>query len=1472
MRRFLHASLLVVAGLLTALPALADVGPPVSIRLLGDPKPAEPGVPYRGQIEIVTDLPAQLSNFRFEDGPHWTAMAVGAPATVDMAKEQRLVVDFSAVPADPEQWLTFAFDFNGRTITKSFDLSAAHARRMREPGALVPAPESPVPPGEVAGDKVIRPEPTLPADAKWAEKATDPAKARSIRVYGRFVYQRSDGTTIGADGVTVRVYDEDGVIDELLDSETTDAYGYYDMTFTWDPCWLFCDEQPDIYVEFEASNARVTVESASWPNNNYKWSTGTTDDYAGTSLNMGWLEPSDEDDHPALHILTDLTRTWRWLLNHEGYNMTHCAAQWPDGASGAWYWGDVIHVGVDREWREDTHTHEYGHHWVAHYATQVSPDYCNGICDTSASDCGHCIWCQETDHDALSEGWPNWLCDVLTRSYAGDYGIASLNFRSQENLGTCSGAYDDPLLTEGFFGALCRDIEDSGQDSHGVYGSWTDRLAMGTNEIFDVMDLDQPTTPMGFLNAFKARYPSTVANLWETARNCGYQIDTANPAAPTNLTSSHSTSGDSPDPTIQFNWTRATDDASGVDGYGITIAGARGLPSAVKDIGDVTTYTTAALAPGTYYFSIRTVDRAGRWSSTYAWYGPVTIRAAEPANLTFTTITGWDAPLVPRGTADATSGAAVVPATLPGNAASSYWNVRGVNNGESSTSTGFQSRLFLDGTYVWWASWGSIGAGGGFYGVNLGPLTVRGGRHTYEVQYDALDAISETSETDNAWGHQWIWTPLALTANTAVTRSTPPVRDGGWDGIVDGSIKWYNTDGLRFSSSGWWNAVVLRPLNSSYDYDLRLHAASTGATDGFAGNVGWSSLGAGYTDAVFANRNTVGVVDYDVGVIRMTDDTGSYEATHVTSSAFAFGDSVTVPFAQNQMLRLWEFYVSTENAGPVSITVDTDPANGTLYALWLDETFTTGDVLDYDARATTDPVTGRARLDITVPDSGFNCLVVYRDPYEPAKAGTGPIDVTIEIDRTPPDFITYEAAGWHAPIVPRPANDGTPASVALPDTLHGNAASTYLNLAVRNESPSGAPGLAGQIHLDGVYTWWLSWGTFPGYANSLFNWGAAWTVKGGRHTLALYLDQDNAIEEIWETNNRYGEQYLWSPLALTMDTPVSRTAPPDRTGGWGDIATGEPLWYNCDGLRLPNSGGWWRAVAVMPGGASDVDVRLHQPGSGTKSGFGSNLAYSGWGTGLSDYVLVNFNQTTWQAWDVGALRIGSGTQSFTAHATSSTILGANPAGAYGPYALSSGRILGLHEVYLTAGRHVIRLTDQGGGVDWGLTLHPSDQALQSKSVAVANGSAWFAGAGEDEYLLFDLPAAGWYCVAVWKRSAADLALNGSYVLEFPVATDVPGGRDLPAVATGIVGVHPNPFNPTTRVTYSLDAALPVQLAIYDLQGNRVRTLVNEVRPSGRHEAVWDGCDDGGRAVSSGVYMARLVAGDVRQMRKMIMLK
>jgi len=85
--------------------------------------------------------------------------------------------------------------------------------------------------------------------------------------------------------------------------------------------------------------------------------------------------------------------------------------------------------------------------------------------------------------------------------------------------------------------------------------------------------------------------------------------------------------------------------------------------------------------------------------------------------------------------------------------------------------------------------------------------------------------------------------------------------------------------------------------------------------------------------------------------------------------------------------------------------------------------------------------------------------------------------------------------------------------------------------------------------------------------------------------------------------------------------------------------------------------------------------------------------------------------------------------------------------------------------------------------------------------------------------------------------------------------------------------YPNPFNPQTTIDFRLPATQPITLAVYNVIGQKVRTLVEANLPAGEHSVVWDGRDQGGKMVASGVYFYRLLAesgGSVT--RKMIMVK
>ena len=84
--------------------------------------------------------------------------------------------------------------------------------------------------------------------------------------------------------------------------------------------------------------------------------------------------------------------------------------------------------------------------------------------------------------------------------------------------------------------------------------------------------------------------------------------------------------------------------------------------------------------------------------------------------------------------------------------------------------------------------------------------------------------------------------------------------------------------------------------------------------------------------------------------------------------------------------------------------------------------------------------------------------------------------------------------------------------------------------------------------------------------------------------------------------------------------------------------------------------------------------------------------------------------------------------------------------------------------------------------------------------------------------------------------------------------------------------YPNPFNPTTTISYSIQRLQTVRLAIYNVAGQLVRTLVNEDQPPGVYKMSWNGENNTGHSVASGVYFYRLRAGDYVATKKMVLLK
>ena len=88
----------------------------------------------------------------------------------------------------------------------------------------------------------------------------------------------------------------------------------------------------------------------------------------------------------------------------------------------------------------------------------------------------------------------------------------------------------------------------------------------------------------------------------------------------------------------------------------------------------------------------------------------------------------------------------------------------------------------------------------------------------------------------------------------------------------------------------------------------------------------------------------------------------------------------------------------------------------------------------------------------------------------------------------------------------------------------------------------------------------------------------------------------------------------------------------------------------------------------------------------------------------------------------------------------------------------------------------------------------------------------------------------------------------------------------------IINVSPNPFNTSTTISFTIPSSCYAALAVYSFTGQRVRTLVSGPLSAGSHSAFWDGRDDSGRLVSSGVYLFRIEADGENAAGKMLFLK
>ena len=199
---------------------------------------------------------------------------------------------------------------------------------------------------------------------------------------------------------------------------------------------------------------------------------------------------------------------------------------------------------------------------------------------------------------------------------------------------------------------------------------------------------------------------------------------------------------------------------------------------------------------------------------------------------------------------------------------------------------------------------------------------------------------------------------------------------------------------------------------------------------------------------------------------------------------------------------------------------------------------------------------------------------------------------------------------------------------------------------------------------------------------------------------------------------------------------------------------------------------------------------------------------------------------------------------------------------------------GVYAQYATGPLNAVAIVSFGateaGGVVTLRSVFRSDLGVEAVNVYRAFG------AGDDPLMVIqrvgDVRGDG------FEYEDRDVAPGQSYRYQIGVV-DADGEFFSPVVTVFVDAIsgalsqnQPNPFNPTTTIRFVLPVREQVTLAIYDTNGRLVRTLVDEVEGYGAHEVTWDGRDDGGVAMGSGVYFCRLHAGKHTESKKMVLLK
>jgi hypothetical protein len=301
-----------------------------------------------------------------------------------------------------------------------------------------------------------------------------------------------------------------------------------------------------------------------------------------------------------------------------------------------------------------------------------------------------------------------------------------------------------------------------------------------------------------------------------------------------------------------------------------------------------------------------------------------------------------------------------------------------------------------------------------------------------------------------------------------------------------------------------------------------------------------------------------------------------------------------------------------------------------------------------------------------------------------------------------------------------------------------------------------------------------------------------------------------------------------------------------------------------DVYKFQQNSSYWAVVGLRPDPGSDWDLSLYSDSCGE----GTEFSYSWSWEDSTEFVVADYNHspTGWEGIWVGRWA-GTGDVRVEYENDADVLFPGPNTGLDWP----AGDVVEIWDVDLEAGSYPTLLNITSGNADLGIAIFESNGSAYYAGRWEAAAASDAAGAGGDEYFEYVAPRTDRYAIVVWANNDNSATFDiGIGVMGIGDGNGV--GTDLPA-AFALSQNHPNPFNPSTVISYQLPERAEIRLNVYDIRGRLVQELVNGFVEAGAHSVQWDGKNTLGQGVPSGVYFYILDTDrGYRTTRKMAILK